>query len=57
MALLVMLLSACVVCRWVVYNTKDIQMDYDPAAVPAQWHGWLHHSTDSVPTDLESKVA
>ena len=23
--------------RWVVYNTSDIQMDYDPAAVSAQW--------------------
>jgi len=39
--------------RWVVYNTSDIQMDYDPAAVSAQWHGWLHHSTDRVPEDLK----
>lgn len=38
--------------RWVVYNTKDIHMDYDPALVPAEWHGWLHHSTDSTPADL-----
>ncbi len=22
--------------RWVVYNTKDIHMDYDPALVPAE---------------------
>jgi len=41
--------------RWVVYNTKDIHMDYDPAAVPSQWHGWLHHTTDSKPEDLIAK--
>jgi hypothetical protein len=22
--------------RWVVYNTKDIHMDYDPALIPAE---------------------
>lgn len=26
--------------RWVVYNTSDIQMDYDPAAVSAQWQAF-----------------
>jgi NADH:ubiquinone oxidoreductase subunit len=26
-------------------------MDYDPATVPAKWHGWLHHMYDELPTE------
>mmetsp|Transcript_26854 Transcript_26854/g.54546 ORF Transcript_26854/g.54546 Transcript_26854/m.54546 type:complete len:195 (-) Transcript_26854:145-729(-) len=38
--------------RWVVYNTKDQHMDYDPSTVPPEWHGWLHHMTDKLPEQL-----
>jgi len=37
--------------RWVVYNTGTQHMDYDPATVPAKWHGWLHHMYDDLPTE------
>lgn len=30
--------------RFVLYKTGT-----DAAAVPAEWHGWLHHQTDIVP--------
>lgn len=30
--------------RWVVYNGK-----VEASAVPAEWHGWLHHRTDEMP--------
>ncbi len=32
--------------RWVVY--KD---DPQASSVPPEWHGWLHHQTDVVPSD------
>uniref|UniRef100_A0A7S1HGH3 NADH dehydrogenase [ubiquinone] 1 alpha subcomplex subunit 12 n=1 Tax=Hemiselmis andersenii TaxID=464988 RepID=A0A7S1HGH3_HEMAN len=35
--------------RWVVYNTVQQHMDYDPGTVTAEWHGWLHHMYDEVP--------
>lgn len=31
--------------RWVIY--KDTP---DASAVPPEWHGWLHHQTDYVPS-------
>ena len=31
--------------RWVVY--KDLA---EPSKVPAEWHGWLHHTADQPPT-------
>lgn len=31
--------------RWVMYKT-----DPDASLVPPEWHGWLHHQTDAVPT-------
>jgi NADH:ubiquinone oxidoreductase subunit len=31
--------------RWVLYNGTP-----EASRVPAEWHGWLHHSTDAVPT-------
>ena len=31
--------------RWVVYSGKA-----EASAVPAEWHGWLHHRTDDVPS-------
>lgn len=30
--------------RWVIYNGPN-----DASRVPAEWHGWLHHSHDLVP--------
>jgi NADH:ubiquinone oxidoreductase subunit len=31
--------------RWVVYNGEP-----EASRVPPLWHGWLHHTTDDVPT-------
>lgn len=31
--------------RWVIYPKGT-----DASVVPAEWHGWLHHQTDRVPT-------
>jgi NADH:ubiquinone oxidoreductase subunit len=30
--------------RWVIYDGAN-----DASRVPAEWHGWLHHSYDEVP--------
>ena len=30
--------------RWVAYNGNN-----DASRVPAEWHGWLHHSYDELP--------
>lgn len=30
--------------RWVIYKGAN-----DASRVPAEWHGWLHHSYDAVP--------
>src|SRR5690606_41046142 len=29
---------------WVIYNGAN-----DASRVPAEWHGWLHHSYDALP--------
>ena len=34
--------------RWVMYKAAP-----EASAVPAEWHGWLHHQTDTVPSDDE----
>jgi len=31
--------------RWVLYKNEP-----EASAVPPEWHGWLHHQTDNVPT-------
>ena len=31
--------------RWVIYNGKP-----EASKVPPEWHGWLHHQTDAVPS-------
>lgn len=31
--------------RWVLYNGR-----VEASKVPAEWHGWLHYSTDMMPT-------
>ncbi len=30
--------------RWVIYQGSN-----DSSRVPAEWHGWLHHSYDEIP--------
>lgn len=30
--------------RWVVYDGES-----EPSRVPALWHGWLHHQTNTLP--------
>lgn len=32
--------------RWVLYKGKA-----EPSKVPAEWHGWLHHTHDKPPTE------
>ncbi|MGI9481883.1 MAG: NADH:ubiquinone oxidoreductase subunit NDUFA12 [Hyphomicrobiales bacterium] len=32
--------------RWVIYNGLA-----EPSAIPAGWHGWIHHRTDETPVD------
>lgn len=32
--------------RWVIYNGPA-----EATRVPAEWHGWLHHTTDLLPDD------
>lgn len=32
--------------RWVLYKNKP-----EASMVPPEWHGWLHHQTDVVPSD------
>lgn len=37
--------------RWVVYKGKP-----EASRVPAQWHAWLHHTVDTVPTEQPRAV-
>ena len=32
--------------RWVIYNG-----DAEPSRIPPGWHGWIHHRTDTAPSD------
>lgn len=34
--------------RWVMYNGAP-----EATKVPPEWHGWLHHQTDAVPSNDE----
>jgi len=36
--------------RWVEFAGRKSFYDSDPSAVPAEWHPWLHHVTDDIPT-------
>jgi NADH:ubiquinone oxidoreductase subunit len=38
--------------RWVEFSK-----DNEASAVPAEWHSWLHHSSDEMPTDKQSRIA
>lgn len=35
--------------RWVIYA-----QDPEASRVPPEWHGWLHHQTDRVPSNKSS---
>uniref|UniRef100_A0A023FWM0 NADH dehydrogenase [ubiquinone] 1 alpha subcomplex subunit 12 n=1 Tax=Amblyomma parvum TaxID=251391 RepID=A0A023FWM0_AMBPA len=35
--------------RWVEY-ADHYYLNYDGSQVPAEWHGWLHYTTDLPPT-------
>ena len=36
--------------RWVLYAGEP-----EGSAVPPEWHGWLHHTTDEVPVEDKRK--
>ncbi|XP_054163162.1 probable NADH dehydrogenase [ubiquinone] 1 alpha subcomplex subunit 12 [Oppia nitens] len=35
--------------RWVYYS-DDSHLDYDASQIPAEWHQWLHYTTDIPPS-------
>lgn len=35
--------------RWVIYKEAP-----EATLVPPEWHGWLHHQTDAVPSETPS---
>lgn len=37
--------------RWVIYNGPA-----EASRVPAEWHGWLHRTTDILPTEADIPV-
>lgn len=37
--------------RWVMYNGI-----IEPSKVPSYWHGWLHYTTDQLPTEGNGMV-
>ncbi|GAB4821394.1 hypothetical protein N2152v2_008440 [Parachlorella kessleri] len=41
--------------RWVVYAGATHYNTQEPTTVPAEWHGWLNHSTDANPTNADFK--
>ena len=38
--------------RWVIYEGEP-----EAAKVPAEWHAWLHHTMDEVPTAPREEIA
>ena len=34
--------------RWVIYNGIA-----EPSKIPPSWHGWMHYTTDHIPTDAD----
>ena len=35
--------------RWVIYNPEN--GDIEASRVSADWHGWLHYTTDALPSE------
>jgi NADH:ubiquinone oxidoreductase subunit len=38
--------------RWVIYKGYA-----EASSVPAAWHGWLHHTVDTIPSDKDEEFA
>jgi len=38
--------------RWVIYKNGPVEA----SRVPADWHGWLHHTIDTPPTEKPFEV-
>lgn len=36
--------------RFIVYKGMA-----EPSKIPAEWHGWIHHSTDIAPININTK--
>ena len=36
--------------RWVIYNSK--RGEVEASRVPADWHGWLHYTFDTPPSEV-----
>jgi NADH:ubiquinone oxidoreductase subunit len=41
--------------RWVEYSGEKSFYQVDSSIVPAEWHLWLHQTTDEVPTAVSSR--
>lgn len=37
--------------RWVIYPSLS-----EASQVPPEWHGWLHHTVDTLPTDEDYRA-
>mmetsp|Transcript_71535 Transcript_71535/g.168546 ORF Transcript_71535/g.168546 Transcript_71535/m.168546 type:complete len:107 (+) Transcript_71535:37-357(+) len=46
--------TQCDRSRWVEYADPK---NYDPTMVPAEWHGWLHRSTDLPGHQVQHKAS
>lgn len=42
--------------RWVEYAGGKNFYENDASFVPPEWHGWLHHTTDDVPTEVRERA-
>lgn len=38
--------------RWVIYKNGPVEA----SRVPAEWHGWLHYTSDELPSETPLKV-
>ncbi|VDO78898.1 unnamed protein product [Soboliphyme baturini] len=36
--------------RWVIYSNK-VWLDYDASQIPPEWHLWMHHTTETPPSE------
>jgi len=37
--------------RWVIYNGEA-----EPSRIPGGWHGWMHHRTDTAPSQEDYAI-
>ena len=38
--------------RWVIYKNGGVEA----SRIPAEWHGWMHKTVDTIPTESPSQV-